>query len=89
MFNITKEVCRLQQLKYAKIYGLPNKRKQYDKKVNHVDDIPFDIKAEQEDEYISRRFINKSLHFGRRLSKRKGQKHHPGGGFAGHTIKGG
>lgn len=88
MFDITKEVNRLQQLQHAKAHGLPYRKKQYDKKVSHVDDMPFDIKAEQEDTYMSRRFINKSTDFGRRLSKRKGHNHHPGGGFAGCSIKG-
>jgi len=88
MFDITKEVNRLQQLKHAKIYGLPDKPRQHNPKVQHVDDIPFDTKAEQENTYIIRRFRNRTMDFGRRLSKRKGQYHRPGGGFAGHIIKG-
>jgi len=88
MFNITKEVQRLQQLKHDKIHGLPDKPKQHNPKVNHIDDTPFNIKAEQESVYMSRQFNNYSLGFGRRLSKAKGQKHYPGGGFAGHTNKG-
>lgn len=89
MFNLSKEVNRLQQLNHDKIHGLPSKPKQYDAKVKQVDDIPFDMKATQEHIYILRCFRNHSLDFGKRLSKRKGQYHRPGGGFAGCTIKGG
>ena len=88
MFNLTSEVNRLQQLKHDKIHGLPNKPKQYDTKIKQTDDIPYNIKAEQEHTYMLRRFRNHSADFGRRLSKRKGQYHRPGGGFAGCTIKG-
>ena len=87
MFDITKEVNKLQQLKHDKIHGLPDKPKQYNSKVQHTDDTPFDIKATQEHMYILRRFSNYSMGFGRRLSKRKGQYHRPGGGFAGHSIR--
>jgi len=88
MFNLNKEVIKLQQLQHDKIYGLPPKPKQYDTKVKQTDDTPFEIKAEQEHTYMLRRFRNHSRDFGRRLSKRKGQRHHPGGGFAGCTIRG-
>ncbi len=79
MFNITKAVKQLKQLSYCKIHGLPYKRPRYDSKVPHIDDTPFDIKAEQENTYIKRSFRNYSVNFGRRLSKRKGQYHRPGG----------
>jgi len=88
MFDLQSETCRLQQLKHEKIHGLLSKPKQYDAKVKQVDGVPFDIRAEQEHTYMLRRFHNYSKDFGRRLSKRKGQSHHPGGGFAGHTLKG-
>ena len=88
MFNLQFEVNRLQQLKHDKIYGLPYKPKQYDAKVKQTDDIPFNAQAEQEHTYMLRRFRNHSADFGKRLSKRKGQSHHPGGGYAGHIIKG-
>ena len=88
MFNLTKEVNRLQQLKHDKIHGLPFKPKQYDVKVKQVDDIPYNTTAEQEHTFMLRRFRNHSADFGRRLSKRKGQYHRPGGGFAGHRLKG-
>jgi len=95
MFNLTKEVNRLQQLKHAKTHGLPDKHRQVktppteDINLRQANTCIFDSQAEQEDTYISRRFINKSADFGKRLSKRKGHKHHPGGGYAGHSIKGG
>ena len=94
MFNINKEVVRLQQLKHDKIHGLPSKRRQVktppteDINLRQINTCTFDIKAEEEHTYMLRRFRNHSRDFGRRLSKRKGQSHHPGGGFAGHTIKG-
>lgn len=88
MFNLQSEVIRLKQRKHDRVHGLPDRKKIYDKKVAHVDDMPFDIKAEQESGYITRRFHNRSADFGRRLSKRKGQYHRPGGGFAGCTIRG-
>jgi len=89
MFNLQSEVQRLQQLKHDRVHGLPNKSKQHDAKVKQVDGVPFDTRAEQEHTYMLRRFRNYSKDFGRRLSKRKGQSHHPGGGYAGCTIKGG
>lgn len=89
MFNLETEVQRLQQLKQAKVHGLPYKKKQYDSKVKQVDGTPFEETANIENIAISHSFKNKSLDFGRRLSKRKGEYHKPGGGFAGHTIKGG
>lgn len=88
MFNLNKEVNRLQQLKHDKIHGFPPKPKQHDSKVQHTDDTPFNIKAEQEHTYLLRRFYNNSVGFGRRLSKRKGQYHRPGGGFAGCIVRG-
>ena len=88
MFNLTKEVNRLQQLKHDKVHGLPYKPKQYDSKVKQTDSIPYEITAEQEHTFMLRRFRNHSADFGRRLSKRKGQYHRPGGGFAGHILKG-
>ena len=89
MFNLQSEVNRLQQLKHAKVYGLPHKPKQHDSKIQHIDGTLYETNAERESMAISRGFHNHSLGFGRRLSKAKGEKHHPGGGFAGHTIKGG
>jgi len=93
MFNLSKEVQKLQQLKHDKICGLP---KQTCPKNPPVEDINlrqantciFDNQAEQEHTFMLRRFRNHSKDFGRRLSKRKGQYHRPGGGFAGHSIKG-
>lgn len=88
MFNLNKEVKRLQQLKHTKIHGLPFVRTPKDVEVQHSDGNIYGINAEQESVYIARRFRNYSVGFGRRLSKRKGQYHRPGGGFAGCTIKG-
>ena len=84
MFDLSKQVRRLQQLKHDKIHGLPDKPKQRNPKVPHIDDVPFDITAQRESISISHSFHNHSLGFGRRLSKSKGQKHYPGGGF--HTA---
>ena len=89
MFNLTKEVNRLQQLQHDKVHGLLSKPKQYDTKVKQVDVMLYEVTAEQEHTFMLRRFRNYSADFGRRLSKRKGQYHRPGGGFAGHTIRGG
>lgn len=79
MFNLNKQVQKAKQLQHDKIHGLPDRPKQYNKKVAHVDDMPYDIKAEHEHKYIIRRFINRSKDFGTRLSKRKGEYHRPGG----------
>ena len=89
MFNINKEVQKLQQLKHDKIHGLLSKPKHYDTKVQQTDSTPYETIAEQEHTFMLRCFRNHSKDFGRRLSKRKGQRHHPGGGFAGCIIKGG
>ena len=87
MFNLQSQVQKQQQLKHDKIHGIPDKPKQHNPKVKQIDSIPYDINAEQEHTYISRRFHNNSADFGKRLSKRKGQYHRPGGGFAGHTER--
>ena len=89
MFNLSVETRRLQQLNHDKINGLPFKPKQHDTKVQQTDSTLYETTAEQEHTFMLRCFRNHSKDFGKRLSKRKGQKHHPGGGFAGHTIKGG
>lgn len=89
MFNLQSETNRLKQLNHDKIHGLPNKPKQHNPKVQHIDDTPLDNQAEQEGIYISRRYRNRTMDFGRRLIKSKGQRHYPGGGYAGHSIKGG
>lgn len=88
MFNLNNEVNRLQQLQHDKTHGLPDKPKQYNPKVKQVDGEPFEIKSEQEHKFMLRRFRNYSVDFGRRLSKRRGQYHRPGGGFAGCTSRG-
>lgn len=88
MFNLQYEINRLQQLQHDRVHGLPDKPKQHDSKVQQTDDTPYNIKAEQEHTFMLRRFRNHSADFGKRLSKRKGQYHRPGGGYAGHTIKG-
>jgi hypothetical protein len=88
MFNLTKEVNRLQRLNHDKVHGLPGKKKRYDKKIQHIDGVPYETQAGIEEQAMSNSFHNHSLAFGRRLSKRKGQYHRPGGGFAGCITKG-
>lgn len=80
MFNLSEQVRRLQQLKHDRVYGLPYKRRTGDPKVQHVDGTLYEIDAEQESMAMVCSFHNHSLGFGRRLSKAKGEKHHPGGG---------
>lgn len=89
MFNLQSEVNRLQQLKHDKVHGLSYKPIHHNPKVSHISGILYEVKSEQEHIFMCRRFHNHSTDFGRRLSKRKGQYHRPGGGFAGHTTKGG
>ena len=86
MFNLSKEVNRLHQLRHDKVHGLPYKPKIYDSKVKHIDGDMFEIAAEQEGCIMLQGFYNRSKDFGRRLSKRKGERHHPGGGHAACTI---
>ncbi|KKN73082.1 hypothetical protein LCGC14_0403910 [marine sediment metagenome] len=86
MFNINTAVKNLKQRKYDHTHGLPDRPKQYDANVFHIDGTLFDDKATCEHGYIKRRFKNYSKGFGRRLSRRKGQYHRPGGGYAGCTI---
>lgn len=88
MFNLRKQANKLQQLKHDKIHGLPYKRKPKNPKTLHIDGTIFNGQANQEGIAISHSFKNKSHDFGRRLSKAKGQKHHPGGGYAGYIFKG-
>ncbi len=87
MFNLSEQTRKLQQLKHDKIYGLPYKRHPKPPKIQHVDGILYEITAQQESIALLKGFKNKSLDFGRRLSKAKGQKHHPGGGYAGYTER--
>ena len=75
MFNLIKEVNRLQQLQYAKIHGLPNKPKHNNPAVQHIDDTPFDIDAEREGIAISKCFKSRTKEFGIRASKSKGHRH--------------
>ena len=79
MFNLSEYVRILKQRKYDHIHGLPDRPKQHDAKVSHIDGTLFDDKARCEGGYIRRCFKNHSKGFGRRLSKRKGQYHRPGG----------
>lgn len=96
MFNLSKQVSKLQQLNHDKVHGLPYKRKPKNLKVQHIDSEArrrslgemFELDAICEGKAIPRGFHNHSLDFGRRLSKVKGQKHHPGGGYALHTERG-
>jgi len=89
MFNLFNEINRLRQLQHDKIHGISDKPKHHNPKVQQVDGMPYEINAQQESMAMSSSFHNHSLMFGRRLSKRKGQYHRPGGGFAGCVIKGG
>lgn len=75
MFNLQSEVQRLKQLDYAKVHGLPHKPKQKDPQIQHIDDTPYDIQAEQEGIALSRRFKSRTYHFGVRISKAKGHRH--------------
>lgn len=88
MFNLQSEVERLQQLKHAKIHGLPIIRQPKDPQVQPIDGTIYEVQAQQEGQAIPHSFHNHSLGFGRRLKKARGQKHYPGGGFAGYTNKG-
>lgn len=88
MFNLQSEVNRLRQLQHAKIHGLPIVRQPKNPKVDHVDGILYEMQANQEGQAIPKSFHNRSMDFGLRLRKVKGQKHYPGGGFAGHITKG-
>jgi len=88
MFSLNKEVNRLQQLQHNKIYGLSYRPKQHNPKVSHIDGTIYEMQAIQEGLSIPRSFHNHSKDFGKRLRKSKGEYHRPGGGFAGHTIKG-
>ena len=88
MFNLSREVNRLQQLRHDKTHGLPYKRKPKNPKVQHTDGSSLEQQAVREGAAIPHSFYNHSLGFGRRLSKARGQRHYPGGGYAGHTLKG-
>lgn len=80
MFNLNREVKRLELLEHTRIHGLPYKPKEKIPDVQHTDYSAFDTDAAREGGAISRGFKNRSMDFGLRLSKAKGQKHHPGGG---------
>ena len=75
MFDINKEVKRLEQLAVAKVYGLPYKPKQPNPKVEHISAEDIDNKAIRESVFIKRRFTSRTLDFGQRLRKSSGQDH--------------
>lgn len=75
MFDIDIAVKQNRLFEQAKIYGLPYKLKQRNPFRVHVSAEDIECKAISEAVYIKRSFINKTMDFGKRLRKRKGEKH--------------
>ena len=75
MFNLNTEVARLEQLEVAKIKGLPYKPKPKNPTVKHVDDKPYDTQAESEHRQIKKAFRPRTIGFGKRIRKRRGETH--------------
>ena len=75
MFDINREVKRLELLEHAKINGLPYKPRPVNPKVEHISAEDIDNKATQEAVFIKRRFTSKTFDFGHRLKKSSGQDH--------------
>ena len=80
MFNLKTEVERLKLLEHTRTHGQPYIPKQQNPPIEHTDGSVLDTDAEREANAISKSFKNYSTDFGLRLSKAKGEKHHPGGG---------
>ena len=90
MFNLAKAVQSLEQLKHDRIHGLSRLRSSLTNRQKR--DIALRIaeshsglanmyeqQAEQEGVAISRCYKSRTMDFGHRLRKVKGQTHHPGG----------
>lgn len=75
MFDINREVKRLERLEHAKINGLSYKPRPVNPKVEHISAEGIDNKATQEAVFIKRRFTSRTTDFGHRLRKSSGQDH--------------
>jgi hypothetical protein len=92
MFNLTKAVTSLRQLNYDIEHGLliaHNRltNKQRKRIISHNTDIRdslseiYEQQAEQEGIAVKHSYKPRTMDFGIRLRKSKGQIHHPGGGW--------
>lgn len=75
MFDIDIAVKQNKLFEQAKICGLPYKPKQSNPQVEHISGDDIDNQAISEAVYMKRSFMNKTMNFGKRLRKRKGEKH--------------
>lgn len=84
MFDINKAVQKQGQLNYDRLHGLPDKPRDYQELIAHIDGDIYDVQAGRESSAIKRAFKNKSRDFGLRLKKQyrvdgdsfpTGQKH--------------
>ena len=84
LFDIQKAVHKQEQLKYDAIHGLPDKDRDYQEPIQHIDGNVFEQQAEREGGQISKSFKNRSPDFGLRLKRQykvdgdmfpTGQKH--------------
>ena len=83
MFDLIQNTSKYKQYLHDKIHGLPVKHRQKDKPKQHISvTINYDEQAETEGKHIDNAYKNRSMDFGRRLRKAKGQKHHPGGAYS-------
>lgn len=79
MFDIDKAIKQNRLFEQAKIYGLPYKPKQKNPFRVRVSAEDIDTKAVAESVHIKRSFHNRSIDFGLRLCKARGQRHRVGG----------
>jgi hypothetical protein len=90
MFNIREATKRLLQLEYDKVNGLEIKHSEPNPAVKHIDSEPYDIQATKEHVAIKRAFKSKTIDFGKRLRKRRGENHKRRGHYScgSYTFKG-
>lgn len=69
MFNIDIAIKRQEQLKHDAAHGLPDKDRDYQEPILHIDGDIYNEQAGCEGIAISKAFKNKTMDFGRRLRR--------------------
>ena len=75
MFNLIQATSKYKQLQIDKVKGLSPKPKQYNPIVEHIDGDIYDTQAESEAKAISKAYKSATIDFGKRISKKHGEKH--------------
>lgn len=79
MFNLNQAVKKHQLFEEQKVTGLPERKRQHNLPVKHVDISVYEQQAEREGRAISKAYRSRTMDFGKRLKRKTGQRHFPGG----------